>query len=403
MKVLFFDYWLKGVANFERLVPEFQKHENIELKMIHVGSWKESQQIIINRHKGFVSYDINYYHTYSLYKVLKREKPNVIVMLNLYYLLDKSLVTFCKKLGIKVVYLSHGRLGDDSKQISDFLKKDLKQRLLSKIRIDTLAVLYNYMLSTFISGKPLRFVRSLYKLCQDPASMTLFSTYTTELAADKILLYYEGDKDILISKRQFPDKNIYVVGNPELDMFIQSPVKDKHLFCASMKIKPENYLLYLDDGFVQSRLMTTEVWYQLMMDLNRICVKHEMKLVVKLHPRTDIDVHRPFFEKNRILALKQVDFKNIIEHAVAVTSLVSTTISLALIAQKRIISPRWGAFGDIDINYPSDVICYSYSAEDFENQLLSTESTNISTTFISRSIGKVDGCSIKRIINHILS
>lgn len=130
MKILFFDYWLKGIANFNRLMPELRRQcPDAEIKMVHVGSWKEPQKAIVNEHDGFFSYDISYYNTWSFFKVLKYEHPDVIVMLNLYYLFDKALIVFCKQLGIKTVYLAHGKFStitDDG--FSQFLKQDLKKK-----------------------------------------------------------------------------------------------------------------------------------------------------------------------------------------------------------------------------------------------------------------------------------
>lgn len=402
MKILFFDYWLKGIANFERLVPELRKHDDIELKMIHVGSWKEPQKAIINQHKGFLSYDICYYKTHNLYKVLKKEKPDVLLILNLHFLMDKALVVFCKKLAIKVIYLSHGRYiqAESTEHLKDFLKKDFKHNFIHKIRIDTIAAIYNYLLSTILSGKPQRFVSSLFQLYKNPVSMTLFSTYTDELAADKILLYYEEDKEMLIDKRNFPDKNIYVVGNPELDGFVRTPIIKKDEFCKTHKI-PENYLLYLDDGFVQNRLIEKDVWYKHLQEINDICHRNKIGLVIKLHPRTNIKEHESFFHSEQILAFKQIDFRNIIEHAMCVTSFISTTVSFALLTNKRVISPRWGEIKKLDINYPTNIVHYSYSQNDFEEYLISNAPTCLSIDYISKNIGKADGNSISRIVDFL--
>lgn len=233
MKVLFFDYWLKGIANFNRLMPELRRQSlDAEVKMVHVGSWKEPQESIINEHDGFTSYDISYYNTWSLFKVLKRERPDVVVILNLYYLCDKALIVFCRKLGIKTVYLAHGKFSTITNQgFSQFLKQDLKRNFTSKIRRDTINMLCNYLESTLLEFRPLRFVKSMVAMLRDPASMTLNSTYTDELDADLKLVYYESDRQTLINQRKFPDKNIYVVGNPELDSFVNTSLISRECFC----------------------------------------------------------------------------------------------------------------------------------------------------------------------------
>ena len=402
MKILFFDYWLKGIANFERLVPELQRQGCTDLKMVHVGSWKAPQDKAVHEHKGFMSYDISYYHTYSLLTVLKREKPDALLILNLYFLMDKALVVFCKKLGIKVIYLAHGRMLSNNDQSSAHLKEDLKKGFLAKVRVDTIATLYNYWLSTVVSGKPLRFFRSLCSLVKDPASMTLYSTYTDELAADKLLLYYESDKAEYVGKRKFPDRNMTVVGNPELDGYVQSTLVDRQSFLQTIGVGTSDYLLYLDDGHVQARVMSKDDWYAMLSVLTDICRRHGLTLVAKLHPRTDQSEHQAFFDKEGIVALKQVDFRNIVEHSYAVTSLLSTTVTMPIISGKRVISPRWGTFADFNKSYPEDVIRYVYTPAEFEQALVSDAPTNRCPDYLANSIGIVDGHAIERIVREIL-
>lgn len=403
MKILFFDYWLKGIANFERLVPELHRQGCTDLKMVHVGSWKAPQDKAVHEHKGFMSYDISCYRTYSLLSVLRREKPDVLLILNLYFLMDKALVVFCRKLGIRVVYLEHGRTVSTDRQSATLqVKEDLRKNFFSKIRVDTAAMLYNYWLSTVISGKPLRFFKSLYALVKDPASMTTYTSYTDELAVDKMLLFSEDDKTEFVCRRQFPDHNMTVVGSPELDGYVQSTLMDRQSFLKTIGVATSDYLLYLEGGFVQARIMSKDDWYAMLSVLADICRRHRLTLVAKLHPRTDQDEHQAFFDKEGIVALKQVDFRNIVEHSYAVTSLMSTTITMPLVSGKRVISPRWGSFVDTDKMYQDDVIRYVYSPSEFEQVLVSGEPTCLSEEHLKDSIGRADGHVIERIVSEIL-
>lgn len=405
MKILFFDYWLKGIANFSRLIPEIKKQcPYAEVKMIHVGSWKEAQQTLVNKHEGFNSFDISYYHTWSLLKVLKKESPDVLVMLNLSFLLDKSLVVFCRYLGVKIIYLSHGKfLSNTEDLLSSFVKKDLKKSFYSKIRIDTINILRNYLLSTLIDRHPMNFIKSMIAMIKDPLSMTLNSKYTHELDADCKLVYYESDKQILMSQRNFPDINIHVVGNPELDAFVNNPLIPKDVFLSNNGLSERPYLLYLDDGYVQARLMEKSVWHAHLSEISDIAQKANMQLVVKLHPRTHLSEHAEFFTNKGIISFgKEIDFKSLIAYSHTVTSLVSTTISFALILNKRVITPRWGITNDIMHNYPDNVIHYSNSSEDFYEWLTNNKLCNTDQNYIKHNLGIVDGKAIPRVVSHIL-
>lgn len=405
MKILFFDYWLKGVANFERLVPELQLHSGIELKMIHVGSWKEPQQLIVNQHKGFVSYDISYYGTSNLYKILKRERPDVVVMLNLTFLLDKAIISFCRRLDIHIIYLAHGRLYKENaiEAISKKINKDFKGRFFEKIRFDTLVTIYNYFYATvFLQLNLKKFVNSINVLLKNPALMTIFAKYNNELAVDKILLFFEDDKKVLIDNFGFPQEKIEVVGNPELDVFIEKEIYERKKVYSQYEIE-RDYVLYLEDGFVQSKKMTTDEWYQLIDEILIICNKQNLQLVIKLHPRTNYAIHERFFTSKNIVAIEKGDLKNLIVHSCAVISQQSTTITFALIVGKRVLSPRWGISTNLGKNFPDNVIKYCDDIETFEKVLLSDEPTNRNSLYVTDSLGRLDGGTINRIVHEIVS
>lgn len=405
MKILFFDYWLKGIANFNRLIPELkQQIPDADIKMIHVGSWKESQESVVNEHEGFNSYDISYYKTWNLYKVLKKEKPNVLVMLNLSFLSDKAIITFCKKLGIKVIFLAHGKfLTNDENILNKHIKEDLKKNLASKIRIDSINILRNYLLGTFIRKEPGLFISSLIKLVKDPMSMTLKTKYSKELDVDKILVYYESDKKEFIENRNFPTNKIKVVGNPELDNFVKRPLKNREEFLNEISLQDGRYLLYLDDGFVHSKIWTKEEWYKHIEEIKLITDKANLELVMKLHPRTPLNEHKEFFLKNDIKVFKnEISFKDLIQHSEMVMSIYSTTISLALFLDKDIISPRWGLTKDFAQNYSDSLVFYPHNINELKKWLNNPDKTIKSEKTKKDTLGLTDGNSIKRIVQNII-
>lgn len=407
MKILFFDYWLKGIANFNRLMPELRRQiPDAEIKMLHVGSWKEPQEKTVNIHDGFKSYDISYYKTANLYKVLKKERPDVLLMLNIYFLTDKALITFCKKLGIKTVFLAHGRFGLNATNRIEYEKsnKKLRNSLLSKIRKDTLITLFNYGLSTLIAKRPAQFIKSIKSLIKEPLSMTLNTSFNTELNADRILVYYKSDKDLLVNVRNFPENKIEITGNPELDSFVKQPLLSRERLLEKLRLETnQSYLLYLDDGLVQANLLNEEKWINHLKTINDLAKKEGLQLIIKLHPRTPLDKYEGFFCKEDIKALKnEIDFKSLIFYSSVVTSLASTTISLALFLNKRIISPRFNEVKDICINYPENVIHYSETPEDFQYWLQNDFPTMTNRQYIEDNFEKCDGNVIERIVNKIV-
>jgi len=54
--------------------------------------------------------DISYYKTKLIRKVIEKEKPSIILIINLSFVFDRAIVKIAKKNNIKIVYLAHGSL-----------------------------------------------------------------------------------------------------------------------------------------------------------------------------------------------------------------------------------------------------------------------------------------------------
>lgn len=406
MKILFFDYWLKGVANFNRLIPELRRQcPAAEVKMLHVGSWKEPQEKKVNEHNGFKSYDISFYNTSSIYKVLKKERPDVVVILNIYLLLDKAIIAFCKKMGIKVVFVAHGRLSSTkAMEEGNARRKKPKKTLKSKLKKEPLFTLANYWNATRLHNKPGRFLHTLKEVARHSLSIVYPIKYDEELEADEIMVYYESDRDILNREKGFPEEKIKVTGNPELDAFVNQPIIERKEFYHSSGIDASTYLLYLDDGWVEANLITKKAWKNHLREITQLAKETGLKLVMKLHPRTPLEQYADFFTELGIKAFKnEVDFKSLIYYSQNVTSLASTTMSMALFLQKRVISPRFGEVGEVFRNYPEDVVHYSTDPLDFKEWLKKTDATATNTKYLDDNFRLCDGKATQRIVKEILN
>jgi len=74
-KILFFDGWTKGIRNFERLCPSFDKN-GIEYKLFHLGSWGDKSVPLQESIRGIKCYDISYYQL-MIYQKLLRKKNQI--------------------------------------------------------------------------------------------------------------------------------------------------------------------------------------------------------------------------------------------------------------------------------------------------------------------------------------
>lgn len=401
MKLLFIDGWTKGIRNFSRLTPKLDER-NVHYKLMHLESWGSdgvSPKQVIN---GIECYDISYYKTNYIYKVLKIEKPDVVLILSLSYLLDRTIVSMCNRLGIKIVYLSHGKLymkqgvGDLASQVSVFRK--IKQRMKGK----ALMTLMNYIRFNCVTQFKPGLVYKALKEFVTHSERSMFTPYTDELRVNAGMVYYESET-LLFEKRGFPKGMIHAVGNPETDSIVNSRLLDRNIFLEELGLGTGKYALYMDDGFVQENLLTLEEWISFINEMHKPLKHMGIKLVIKLHPRTDATKAKDFFEKEGILTVKDVDFKNVCYHSEFVFSHSSSTVIYGMIMNKPIILPRWGKMTHLIRNYPENVVNYVESVEQYVSLLNAGIPLKDTRTYLSENCGILDGKVIERIVNTIYS
>ncbi|UKM65590.1 hypothetical protein GSB9_02161 [Flavobacteriaceae bacterium GSB9] len=398
-KILYFDNWDKGYRNFLRLDQDF-KDKGYETFLLHTSSFmldgiEKEKQI-----DGLELKDISFYKTNRLRKIIERENPDIIIILNLSFLIDRAIVKICKDLNIKIFHLSHGKLipKESIDVVRTTVQNESKGGLFSKITKKNIFSAYNYFIEY---PSILTFFRFIIRAYKNPMEYTLFPKYSRELAVNKSLVYYPSDFEIMVKEFGFPEDMVEVVGNPELDIFYNSKLLSRDIFLKNhLEIKSNKYVAYFDDGLALIYGWDTKKWLGFLKDLNNILKKADLKLIVKLHPRRDITNCLSFFEEHKIRCFYDVDFKNLIEHSSFVISHFSSVIIYALLLNKKVKSPRWGVSEGLEEKYPKGVVTYYYNRIDFEKNLLNTAiDKQLIKTYLLRSVGKVDGKSIAKIVN----
>ena len=312
--------------------------------------------------------DIQFYNTIKLSKVIQIEKPDVIIILTLSFIFDRTIINIAKSNNIKTVFLAHGKLIDiDSAERAEKELNLVIWKKLSRIfRKKNLYVLLNYYYSLPHKNKLIIILKRIISIFRSPANFLTFPKFTHELDADLLLLYTQEDKELYTKTFHFSSEKIKVVGNPEVSSFINNSIISKEQYLEGINVSHiHNYVLYLDDGLVAGKIWTNTEWYNFILDINKILTDNNYSLIIKLHPRTNYEEHLNFFENNRIIALVDVDFNNLIYHSSSVVSHYSTTITYALIYNKLVLSPRWGISNHFPLNYPSDIVSYCYLKDDF--------------------------------------
>ncbi|MFH4969234.1 hypothetical protein V8G61_13595 [Gaetbulibacter sp. M240] len=397
-KVLYFDNWDKGYRNFLRLDSEFKKN-GFSTLMLHTSSLTNRDIQPEIEVCGLKVRDIMYYKTFRLKKIISIEKPSVIIILNLSFILDRAIVKICKDLNISIFYLAHGKLIalESVNKVKSVLGE---KKLLSKINKKNLFSIYNYILGR---KNPISIVTFLKNIIKHPLEFTTLPKYCPDLDVTKSFVYYQSDYELMTEEFGFPRDKVVVVGNPELDVFSNTPIINRKLFLEDLKIKASNYVAYIDDGLSFTHNWDMEKWMTFMMEINEIIKKNSLELVVKLHPRRNISGYESFFEEQNIKYFKDIDFKNYLFHSLFVLSHFSSVIVYALILNKKVKSPRWGLSKGLVRQYPEDVVEYFSHKEYFETSIFNIEvNKDLVKNYLYNSIGVVDGNSVDRIINEIL-
>ena len=110
-RVVFFDYWTKGVHNFLRLMP-YAPAGSAEFQLFHLGSWREGSVPRVQMIEGLPTVDIAAYRGMRLPDILRSLRPDVLVGLNMHTTFDRALFLTCRRLGIPTVYVQHGAIPD---------------------------------------------------------------------------------------------------------------------------------------------------------------------------------------------------------------------------------------------------------------------------------------------------
>lgn len=402
-KILFIDSWRKGYRNFTRLNDEFVRN-GYETILVHTGSFIENENIKEEIIEGLLVRDISFYNTVFIKKVIEIENPDVILMLNLSFIFDRALINISKFKNIKIVYLAHGKLIE--KEEVEINEKNLNKNIWTKLsrifRKKNFLVLINYISSQIGFRKIYIPIKTFISLLLNPSNFLVSPRYNNELDADLIMLYTEGDRQLLVEKFNFPPQKIVVVGNPEIPVFINKKLIPRDKFLNSLSLKPEHeYVLYLDDGLVVGKIWTVSEFYNHLNDI--VQIMGNQKLVIKLHPRENLTNHLSFFNEKGIIALVDIDFKNLIYNAKSIISHYSSTIIYGLIFNKVVYIPKWGKSLDLTNNYPGDIVNYCYSTQELKEKLCDNnviEKVAVETFFKANGIN-IEINSIKLVVSEI--
>lgn len=412
-KILYFDYWTVGINQF-KLFDHHLRSRGVETKLIHLNSWRKIEGPAHEVIQGIQCFDIRHYQTNSIHQVLKKEMPAAVVMLNLSFVTDRTIILSCRKLNIKTIYLMHGSLTreefiDESiKSVNQSLKGTRFRRGLGHIK----GTVLNYLTSTFKYNKKHIFRIHPYKVLfgtlTNPGAYLHFPPPAFDLKPDLALVYGLGDFTFYTKKLQHDENAVKVVGNPDIDQYflrIDELGTDKELFLKTHHIPAERpYITYIEEGLVEDRIWENEYRMEFFNEINQACRESGFHLVIKLHPRT---ARGPYFQSfsqlEKVTVLTQVNFPQLIYWADKCVSHYSTTLIYPILLGKPILVPKWGKSAKLFNLYTEKEVTFVPSIESFKKFIQQNSFHYDRDEYIRSFVPFKDGKTAERIANYIIA
>jgi hypothetical protein len=416
MKILFFDYWTRGINNFSRLRSGLVKNGNSVL-LIHTGSWREDHVPLEETIDGIVCRDIQYYHNH-IGKALRIESPDIVIGLNYSHFLDRILVRYCKKFNIRSIHLMHGVRNIEVETMEIFAENINRsisflgkiKRLRSYFR---LFYHYYYSRERAISPTDLKY---FLRMMLSPGRSIILPEKSHDLLWDKALVYSQAYKTFFIDHVGFQSNRVKITGNPELDSairLIESNNADRlwrdYLDASDINLyfNVGKIFLLIDQPVVELGLSTEDIRINELIMLASACERMNYDLIVKLHPSTNsTQMFQVLKAYHNIHLISESKNELLIEKATIVAGRSSTLLMTAIVLKKPIVQ----IYRDDSNSDTYDPIILHIEESELNHVLLNPAeyySSKIGTEtineYIKEKIGPIDGRSTQRIIRNILS
>jgi len=374
MKVLFFDTWTLGIGNFVPIARELE-NKNVDCLFVHRGSLgaepgRPKEEVI----QGIKTRDISFYSSSLIHKIFNKEKPDAIVILSSFYILDRAVILSARALGIKTFFLMPGIREVDEEYIrtteyeTKFKKLNSIKAKLAKIPKYLTFVIPNYFYSGMQNSKyfflSLSPWKTLVELFLQPGRKILYPTPSNEIHCDKALVYASRYKRFFHEKYGYPLEQIEIVGNPSLDGahdIINDQDKKvifEKQFREQQKIETNKPIVtYLTTPFVEAGYegWTSKVRVEQIKEFLEGCIETGFHLVVKLHPAIkDPEIYE--LEKNfsDITIVYACDLPSLVNISSAIIGHHSSTLLIPIALEKPLFIPRWGLMSALNDRFSGE-------------------------------------------------
>ncbi|KLO24474.1 hypothetical protein X275_00315 [Marinitoga sp. 1197] len=236
-------------------------------------------------------FDINYFKTKSLRKILTNLSPDLIIMYDDAFLMNSKIITTARKLNIKTLYIQHGiypsgKIGKTSKYIiKSFKDKFLRYKEYFKFYFNN------------VSFKELLKNRSLNRILKmffSTESITP-SIISEETHADYGAVFGKFYKNLIVSKKGYDSSKVRIVGNPDN--------KKINIFYNE---KSQN-ILYLHQPLVEANIIDKNEFIHMAKYMIKFVTNNKKNLLIKPHPSSDIKSLKEIFNTRNIVFIDSLE------------------------------------------------------------------------------------------------
>lgn len=319
-KVLVIEYTYKAIDGLVgRVVSELKNSiSEDQVKILTYDSiqnysngFNEKQKII----NGVDVVDVSLFKTKKFDRIIDAFDPQVVIMLNHSFIMDRVAIKTCRKKGIKTVFIQHGIQSFELSKKTDIIKT-----VFDKIRRYS-TYLQFYILQDLSKLVDYKFYKMLYLMLRTNYSLSP-SEKSDEIHCDYAFAWGEAYRQSYIKSNNYNPDNVFIIGYPDYDRFLKEKGKSFDLQARAYGFISQPLLV---DGIISEEEHHSLINYLL---------PFSKDMYLKIHPRDDLNNYDKLIENGAIVVDEVGDF---FENSNKIIGHFSSLLYLALMQNKEVI------------------------------------------------------------------
>lgn len=416
IRVLFFDYWTKGVANFHRIINAAPP-ATFEFALLHVASLNNYQEPSYCVLDGLPCYDIQALKGEDLAASISALSPDVVINLNIGSVLDRVLYLTCAKLGVPTIYIDHGAVSDSDvlRSLCQDIDRNLKISAYSK-RFRKFCRLIPWYFKARKPRPAHEILQVLVSTIRSPKQSIHFPVLPSELWPTLALTYNNDSAKHLLDVLNVPADRVRVVGNPELDVpfkYLRNPMPEnrrQQLF-KQLGLDPfAPIVFYADEGLARSGIFgwTNEIGIRNFDLIAKACSDAGLQLLVRPRQGAEEFLNGTNLSTASVVFNRTISLVDSLALACASIGCLSTVHETALVMRRPLITPLWFLN-----THPTDHLPYlkygaAYTVTTHAELVQALRNaadghlTASTANYEHHRFGQTDGCAAHRIVEAIM-